>query len=574
MQSSTPKRRIDPARFEVVKNALYSTAEEMKIIVAKTAFSPLLKLAGDYSCGVFDTRGNMVAQGPDLPGHLGSMPDAVRAIIAAFPEPVEGDVYIHNDPYTGGSHLPDVNVATPAFKDGRLLGYCCVRAHWPDIGSATPGSYGVVTEIYGEGLRIPPVRLMEAGTLNRQVDALIFSNIRAPDERRGDLRAQIAANARGAARLAGLAVKYGVDELLEIMQEVMDYSERLMRAALSTMPDGEATVAELLDGDGIIESGQANDEPIRVQVKVTKRGDRVIVDFEGSAAQVAGPMNAPLSVTAAGVFVPLKMVADPGSTIPPNSGCWRAVEIRAPKGTVVNAQAPAAVVYANHEVQQRVGELVMAAFARINPANAMASSQSTAGVCTFGGKDWRSGEDYISYEVTRGGFGARPMKDGINGIASMCGNMMNTPVEVIEMSFPLRVEEYTLIPDSGGAGKYRGGLSVRRIWRVLRNGARVSVCAERGVTPAPGLEGGLPGSCTRVSYVTSDGRRTFVNTKTSFTLPAEGCLVMEMPGAGGYGPPSERDPEALRQDLLDGYVTPEAAEKLYGRSAAALLANR
>lgn len=574
MQSPTRKRRIDPARFEVVKNALYSTAEEMKIIVAKTAFSPLLKLAGDYSCGVFDTRGNMVAQGPDLPGHLGSMPDAVRAIIAAFPEPAEGDVYIHNDPYTGGSHLPDVNVATPAFEGGRLLGYCCVRAHWPDIGSATPGSYGVVTEIYGEGLRIPPVRLMEAGALNRQVDALIFANIRAPDERRGDLRAQIAANARGAARLAGLAVKYGVDELLEIMQEVMDYSERLMRAALAAMPDGQATVAELLDGDGIVESGQADDEPIRVQVTVTKRGDRVIVDFEGSAAQVAGPMNAPLSVTSAGVFVPLKMVADPGSAIPPNSGCWRAVEIRAPEGTVVNAQAPAAVVYANHEVQQRVGELVMAAFARIDPANAMASSQSTAGVCTFGGKDWRSGEDYISYEVTRGGFGARPMKDGINGIASMCGNMMNTPVEVIEMSFPLRVEEYTLIPDSGGAGKYRGGLSVRRIWRVLRNGARVSVCAERGVTPAAGLEGGLPGSCTRVSYVTSDGKRTLVNTKTSFTLPAEGCLVMEMPGAGGYGPPSERDPEALRQDLLDGYVTPQAAEKLYGRPAAALLANR
>jgi N-methylhydantoinase B len=574
MPSPASKRRIDPARFEVVKNSLYSTAEEMKIIVAKTAFSPLLKLAGDYSCGVFDVQGNMVAQGPDLPGHLGSMPDAVRAIIAAFPEPSDGDVYIHNDPYTGGSHLPDVNVATPAFKDGRLLGYCCVRAHWPDIGSATPGSYGVVTEIYGEGLRIPPVRLIEAGALNRQVDALIFSNIRSPDERRGDLRAQIAANARGAARLASLAAKYGVDALLEIMQETMDYSERLMRAALAEMPDGEATVSELLDGDGVLASGETEDEPIRVQVKVTKRGDRVVVDFEGSASQVAGPMNAPLSVTSAGVFVPLKMVADPHSTIPPNSGCWRAVEIRAPKGSVVNAQAPAAVVYANHEVQQRVGELVMAAFAAINPVNAMASSQSTAGVCTFGGKDWRSGEDYINYEVTRGGFGARPTKDGINGVASMCGNMMNTPVEVIEMSFPIRIEEYTLIPDSGGAGRFRGGLSVRRIWRVLKNPARVSVCTERGVTPAPGLEGGLAGSRTRVSYVTPDGRRTHVNTKCSFTLPAEGCLVMEMPGAGGYGNPAERDDEALKQDLLDGYVSPEAAEQLYGRRADQLLGRR
>ena len=230
------KLRSDPARFEVVKNALTCAAEEMKIVLAKTAYSPLLKVAGDYSCGIFDVHGNMVAQGPDLPIHLGSMPDAVRAVVKAFPDVAEGDVFIHNDPYQGGSHLPDVNVVAPAFHDGRLLGFGCVRAHWPDIGSATPGSYGAVTEIYGEGLRLPPIRLYRDGKPDPAIEAIIFANVRTPSERLGDLRAQVAANWRAAARLQALAAKYGTDTLLDIMQEVLDYSEiddarRIARAA-------------------------------------------------------------------------------------------------------------------------------------------------------------------------------------------------------------------------------------------------------------------------------------------------------------------------------------------------------
>src|SRR5712692_5089116 len=215
-------RPMDAATFEVVKNALYAAAEEMKVVLAKTAYSPLLKVAGDYSCGLFDVRGEMVAQGPDLPIHLGSMPLAVKAVIRAFPRVEPGDVFIHNDPYFGGSHLPDVNVVTPAFQDGTLLGFGCVRAHWPDIGSATPGSYAATTEIYGEGLRLPPVRLYAAGVLNRDVEQIIFTNVRTPEERRGDLRAQIAANLRGTTRLGALARKYGVRLLLLIMREVMD----------------------------------------------------------------------------------------------------------------------------------------------------------------------------------------------------------------------------------------------------------------------------------------------------------------------------------------------------------------
>ena len=264
---------IDPARFEVVKNALICAAEEMKIVLARTAYSPLLKVAGDYSCGIFDVQGNMVAQGPDLPIHLGSMPDAVRAVVKAFPDVAPGDVFIHNDPYHGGSHLPDVNVVSPAFHGGTLLGFGCVRAHWPDIGSATPGSYGAVTEIYGEGLRLPPVRLYRDGKPDPGIEAVIFANVRTPNERLGDLRAQVAANTRAAARMSALAEKYGTAVLLAIMQEVLDYSERMMRAALRTLPDGTAEFTDVFDGDGVIAPGETTDETFTVKLRIDKRGD-------------------------------------------------------------------------------------------------------------------------------------------------------------------------------------------------------------------------------------------------------------------------------------------------------------
>ena len=359
--------KTDPARFEVVKNALTCAAEEMKIVLAKTAYSPLLKVAGDYSCGIFDVSGNMVAQGPDLPIHLGSMPDAVRAVVRAFPDVAPGDVFIHNDPYQGGSHLPDVNVVAPAFHEGRLLGFGCVRAHWPDIGSATPGSYGAVTEIYGEGLRLPPIRLYRDGKPDPAIEAIIFANVRTPTERLGDLRAQVAANWRAAARLQALAAKYGTDTLLDIMQEVQDYSETMMRAALRALPDGEAEFTDIFDGDGVIAPGEIDDETFTVKLRITKRGDTITADFTGSDPQVAGPMNAPLTVTASGVFCALKMIADPKSLIPPNSGCWRPVTVTAPPGSVVNAQLPAPVVYANHEMSHRVADMVMAAMFAFTP---------------------------------------------------------------------------------------------------------------------------------------------------------------------------------------------------------------
>jgi N-methylhydantoinase B len=556
--------KTDPARFEVVKNALYSAAEEMKIVLAKTAYSPLLKVAGDYSCGIFDIDGNMVAQGPDLPIHLGSMPDAVRAVVRAFPDVVPGDVFIHNDPYDGGSHLPDVNVVAPAFHDGRLLGFGCVRAHWPDIGSATPGSYGAVTEIYGEGLRLPPIRLYRDGKPDPSVEAIIFANVRTPAERLGDLRAQVAANYRAAQRLSELAAKYGVDTLLGIMQEVLDYSETMMRAALRALPDGEAEFTDIFDGDGVLGPNQTEDETFQVHLKIIKRGDTIVADFSGSDPAVAGPMNAPLTVTASGVFCALKMIADPKSLIPPNSGCCRPVTVTAPPGCVVNAQHPSPVVYANHEISHRVADMVMAALFAISPRTVMAGSQGTSAVMTFGGVDYRTGDRFVSYESVKGGFGARPVKDGINAVASTVSNMSNTPIEILEMSFPLRVEEYALVPDSGGAGTYRGGLGVRRVWRVLENQAHAAVCCERTVTPPFGLDGGLAGAPATLALIAPHANARTLTSKGGFLAPAGSLVVMEAPGSGGYGPPSGRDRAALCEDVADGYVTRAEARRSYG----------
>jgi N-methylhydantoinase B len=557
-------RKTDPARFEVIKNALTSAAEEMKIVLAKTAYSPLLKVAGDYSCGIFDVAGNMVAQGPDLPIHLGSMPDAVRAVVRAFPDVAPGDVFIHNDPYQGGSHLPDVNVVAPAYFGDRLLGFGCVRAHWPDIGSATPGSYGAVTEIYGEGLRLPPLRLYREGKPDPGIEAIIFANVRTPAERLGDLRAQVAANRRAEARLVALAEKYGADVLLGIMAEVQDYSETMMRAALRQLPDGEASFADVFDGDGVIEAGDTEDRTFAVQLHVRKSGDSISVDFTGSDPQVSGPMNAPLTVTASGVFCALKMIVDPKSLIPPNSGCWRPVSVTAPEGSVVNARLPAPVVYANHEMSHRIADMVMAAMFQITPSTVMAGSQGTSAVVTFGGSDYRSGERYVSYESVKGGFGARPIKDGINAVASTISNMMNTPIEILEMSFPLRVEEYALVPDSGGAGTWRGGLGVRRVWRVLERDAHAAVCCERTVTPPFGLAGGQAGAPAKLTLRLPDGSSRRLNSKGGFTAPAGSLVEVEAPGSGGYGPPSRRDPGRLAEDLADGYVTREASRRVYG----------
>ena len=559
-------QKSDPATFEIAKNSFYKIAEEMRVVLAKTAYSPLLKSAGDYSCGVFDARGEMIAQGPDLPIHLGSMPDAVRAVVARFASDVhDGDVFVHNDPYFGGSHLPDVNVIRPAFHDGELLGYTCLRAHWPDIGSATPGSYGAVTQIFGEGLRIPPLRLISRGVLNVDLENLIFANVRTPDERKGDLGAQLAATLRATERLKAFAQRYGSVEVIGYMAQVMDYSERLMRAALIDLPDGEGSFEDFCDGDGIADDASGTDARFRIKLSVQKTADRLIVDFAGTDPQVKGPMNAPLSVTASGVYCGLKTAVDPNNLIPPNSGCWRTIEIRAPKGSVVNAEFPAPVVYANHEMSHRVADMVMGALVNFLPEQVMACSQGTSAILTLGGVDPRNGRHYVSYETIKGGFGARPNKDGINCIASGISNTMNTPVEVLEMAFPVRVERYEVKPDSGGAGRYRGGCGARRVWRMLESAdATGALCMERMTSPPFGLRGGSAGAAAVVTLTTPDGITRSLPSKGAFAAPAGSMIDMLTPGSGGFGSATERNPSAIGRDLLDGYVSASAATRDYG----------
>ena len=554
----------DPATFVVIKNSLYAAAEEMKVVLAKTAYSPILKVAGDYSCGIFDISGQMVAQGPDLPIHLGSMPDAVKAVVSAFETFEEGDVFIHNDPYFGGSHLPDVNVVSPAFYNDKLIGFACIRAHWPDVGSASPGSYGAVTEIYGEGLRLPPVKLYSKGFLNKDVDAIIFANVRTPDERRGDLGAQIAANRRATERLGALADKYGVDVLVATMAEVLNYSEKMMRTLLARLPDGKSTFEDFCDGDGVIEEGDAEDQTFQIKMTVEKIGEHISVDFSGTDDAVSGPMNAPLSVTASGVFCALKTIIDPDGLIPPNSGCWRTITVSAPKGCVLNAEFPSPVVYANHEISHRVCDMTFGAVAEFWPNNTMACSQGTSAVITFGGEDPRNKQRYVSYETIKGGFGARPNKDGINAIASGISNTMNTPIEILEMSFPVRVNEYVLVTDSGGAGRFRGGLGASRTWTVLDHKARASACLERTKSAPFGLSGGKPGLAAKIWTEAPNGDKGIAPGKGGFDVPNGGQIHLRVPGSGGFGDPSERDINAIKEDVLDGYISEEAAETHYG----------
>ena len=565
MKDAAP--HADPATFEIVKNSLYKIAEEMRVVLAKTAYSPLLKSAGDYSCGVFDAKGEMVAQGPDLPIHLGSMPDAVRAVVAAFGADVhDGDVFIHNDPYFGGSHLPDVNVVRPAFHDGRLLGYTCLRAHWPDVGSATPGSYGAVTEIYGEGLRLPPLRLVSRGVPNVDLEKVILANVRTPDERKGDLGAQLAATLRATERLKALAERYGAERLVAYMAEVMDYSERLMRAALADLPDGEGAFEDFCDGDGIPDDADGKDAPFWIRMRVTKTGDRVVVDFAGTDPRVKGPINAPLSVTASGVYCGLKMAVDPDSLIPPNSGCWRTIEVKAPKGSVVNAEFPAPVVYANHEISHRVADMVMGALAGLlaHPRDGL--------------QPGHLGDPHARRRRSALGTALRVLRDHE-------GRLRRAPHQGRHQRRRQRHLQHHEhaggglgdgLPRARGALRDQPGLRRRRqVSRRLRLPPRVAHAGgrrrhRRAVHGAHDLAAvraaRRQGRRGRRRHADDAGWRhaAHLPSKGAFNAPAGSIVDMITPGSGGFGPVSERDPAAIGRDLLGGYVSEKAAQHDYG----------
>ena len=550
---------VDPVTLEVLRNACVAVAEEMNATLVRTAYSPNVTERRDCSTALFDADGEMIAQAETMPVHLGAMPFSVAAAVDAF-DLGPGDSVLLNDPYRGGAHLPDLTLVTPVFADGELVAYAANRAHHADIGGARAGSVAAdSTEIYQEGLRIPPVKLHEGGETNEAVVDLLLANVRTPDERRGDLRAQEAANETGRERFLDLVDRYGADTLRAALDAIKDYSERRMRAEIAALPDGTYRFADALDDDG---RGNRN---LPVEVAVAVSGDSVRVDFDGTAPQTEGPINAVFAVTASATYYAVRCVTDPD--IPPNEGCYRPVDIDAPEGTIVNPTLPAAVVGGNLETSQRVTDVVLGALAGAAPESAVAAGQGTMNNVTVGGIDPRDDSPYAFYETEGGGFGGRAGLDGMDAVHVHMSNTMNTPAEVLETAYPLRVRRYELRPDSGGAGEFRGGLGLRRDIEIRGDRATVSLLAERHESQPYGLVGGDPGA-SGAAFLLSDGSNSDADAerlpaKVVRELDAGEVLSVRTPGGGGYGDPADRDESTIRRDLRLGKLTPERAREVY-----------
>lgn len=548
---------VDSVTLEVVRNACVAVAEEMNATLIRTSYSPNIKDRRDCSCALFDAGGEMISQAENIPVHLGAMPYSVAAAVEAFPPETlsEGDAVLLNDPFHGGAHLPDLTLVTPIFVDGEVAAFAANRAHHADIGGARAGSVAAdSTEIYQEGLRIPPVRLYESGEPNEDVMTLVLANVRTPDERRGDLRAQHAANQTATERFRDLAARYGRDELTTVLEEIKDYSERRMRAEISALPDGTYEFEDVLDGDG------HGHNDLRIAVAVTVDGDEVTVDFAGTAEQIEGAINAPRAVTASATYYALRCVTDPD--IPPNAGCYRPVTIEAPEGTIVNASPPAAVVGGNLEVSQRATDAILGAFGREVPERGIAGCQGTMNNVTFGGTDPRTGEPYAFYETQGGGFGGRTGLDGMDGVHVHMSNTLNTPAEVLETAYPLRVVRYEYRADSGGVGAFRGGLGLRRDIEA-KGPTTFSLLADRRRHAPYGLAGGGSGAPGE-DYLRRDGETHRLDPKSTHELRLGDVVSIRTPGGGGYGDPADRDPDAVRRDVRLEKLTPQAAREAYG----------
>ena len=528
---------LDPVELEIMRNQLEGVAEEMGQLLVAGAYSPNIKERRDCSTALFDTDGRLVAQAEHIPVHLGAMPEAVAAVRQRDPQP--GDVWLLNDPFAGGTHLPDLTMVSPITVGGARLGYAVSRAHHADVGGMAPGSMPAgAREIFQEGLRIPPVRIVAGGNRNEDLLAMLLANVRNPAERRADLRAQIAANERAEERLAALQSAHGHDRLQAAFEAVIDYSGQRMTAAIGDLPNGTYTAADVLEGDGI------STADIPISVRLTISTDSITVDFAGTASQVDGNVNAPRSVTKSAVYFVVRAVTDPD--IPPNHGCYRPVSVEIPSGSVLDSDPPAAVVGGNVETSQRVTETVLSAFAEAVPDELPAQGQGTMNNLTIGS---RNGEGFSYYETIGGGFGARPSADGIDGVQVGMTNTLNTPIEALEAEYPLGVTRYGLRPDSGGRGEYRGGLGIERSIEVGVP-ATVSLLTERRRHAPQGAAGGEDGA-TGENLV--DGEP--VGAKTTIEVAAGTTVTVRTPGGGGYGPPEARDPEAIDEDLADGNRT-------------------
>jgi N-methylhydantoinase B len=547
--------RRDPVELEIFKNLYHSIAEEMGAALRRTAFSPNIKERRDYSCAVFDGQGEVIAMGDHMPVHLGSMPMSVRAAIdAGAMEP--GDVVMLNDPFRGGTHLPDITLVAPVYvqiPSGTSRGpvahahrspdfYVASRAHHADVGGAYPGSMGLCREIYQEGVRIPPVKLMRQGEMNADVLALLLNNVRTPVEREGDLGAQIAACHTGSERVREVCKRYGVKRVKRAAGELLDYAEELMRAFLERVPAGEYAAEDFLDGDGISE------RPVKIAVAVrvlsrapnpARTGRRpvptrpvVTVDFTGSDPQVEGSVNAVAAITYSACFYVFRCLLT--EDVPAAAGLMRPIRVIAPERTIVNARSPAAVAGGNVETSQRIVDVLLRALAQAIPDRIPAAASGTMNNLTIGGIDPRTGEPFAYYETIAGGMGGRPGKPGVSGVHTHMTNSLNTPAEALEYAYPLRVRRYSLRPNSGGNGEFRGGDGIVREIEVLTD-CEVTLLADRRSRGPWGLAGGEDGAPGKAFITRRDGSVQPMPAKFSTRLRKGERIKIETPGGGSWG---------------------------------------
>ncbi|HEY2391832.1 MAG TPA: hydantoinase B/oxoprolinase family protein [Candidatus Angelobacter sp.] len=533
----------DPVELEIFKSLFHSIAEEMGAALRRTAFSPNIKERRDYSCAVFDGAGEVVAMGDHMPVHLGSMPMSVRAAVEKLTLNA-GDVAILNDPFCGGTHLPDITLVAPVFLNSQKTSsskktkstakpafYVASRAHHADVGGTYAGSMGICTEIYQEGIRIPPIKLIAGGKLQDDVFRLLLNNVRTPEEREGDLNAQIAACHTGATRLLDIVERYGLPKVKRMLGELQEYSEKLMRAFLSKVPHGRYEAEDFLDDDG------AGSGPVRIAVALTFQAASagkplVTVDFTGSSPQVAGSINAVDAITYSACFYVFRCLLQ--EDVPAAAGLMRPVKMIAPSGTVVNSRPPAAVAGGNVETSQRIVDVLLRALAKAMPDRVPAGSSGTMNNLTIGGTDERTGEPFAYYETIAGGMGARPDRAGVSGVHTHMTNSLNTPAEALEYAYPLRVTQYSLRKGSGGSGKFRGGDGIVREVELLAD-SQVTLLADRRSRGPYGLNGGANGSAGRTEVIHGDGSCELLPGKTSVRLKKGERIRIESPGGGGWG---------------------------------------
>jgi len=534
---------MDPILLEVYKHRFAGIAEEMGAVLQRTASSPNIKERRDYSCALFDAEGRVVAQGDHMPVHLGSMPRSVAAALGGG-SLVPGEIIILNDPFAGGTHLPDLTMVAPVFPDPPpVVGeeetfpppafYVASRAHHADVGGGAPGSMAVSQDIFQEGLRVPAVRLRRPGQTEPDQDmmAVLRANVRTPEEREGDLRAQMASLEIGARRLRELMAERGLEESVAYASHLMEYAERMTRALIGALPDGTYAFADQMDDDGL------GNGPLPIKVAITIDGEEATVDFTGSAPQCPGPVNAVEAITLSATVYVFRCLLDPA--VPPNHGSFAPIRLIAPEGTIVNARPPAAVAGGNVETSQRMTDVLFGALSQAAPDRVPAGSQGTMNNLSIGGIDPRNGEWFTYYETTGGGMGGRPGSPGPSAIHCHMTNTRNTPVEALEHAYPFRVERYRVREGSGGEGSHRGGDG---IVRQLRVGApsTLSLLSERRVSGPYGLQGGQEGQPGRNTLLRNDGEEE-IPAKGTWTLePGEG-IRLETPGGGGWGPPEDSD---------------------------------